>query len=169
MRRRHAAQRLVRSYFCAICRARCWLRSISGRVLETSRRLSSSSNFSSKRSVTKRRRREFSIFNSLIWPISSRSAGSSTRSIPAASRGVGRAFAPRALRQRWYVMTLIPNSLAISRCSTPWAAIPSAVANLAAISDSVCLCRVTILPIRSSLWRLVSLVSCSHVMIRLRN
>jgi hypothetical protein len=109
-------------------------------------RLSSSSTFSSNRSVTKRRRREFSSLNCLIWSISPRSTGISVRSVSAAGCDVERAFALRAFRQRWYVMTLIPNDLAMSLCNTPRPAISNAVANFAAISDSVCLCLVTMLP-----------------------
>ena len=114
---------------------------------------SSSFTFSSRRSVTKRRRREFSSWSSRIWLVCSRLFGTSMRSTSLTGRGTGRANVPRAFRQRWYVITLTPNDLAMSPWSLPCAAISSAMASFVAISDAVCLCFVTILaPSVIALW-----------------
>jgi hypothetical protein len=80
---------------------------------------SSSFTFSSRRSVTKRRRREFSSCRSLIWLVCCRSIGMSVRSTLSASCIIGRMDVLWAFRQRWYVITLIPSDLAIALCSLP--------------------------------------------------
>ena len=98
--------------------------------------------FSSRRSVIKRRRREFSSCSSLIWLICSCSIGISVRSPSSISSGVERIDVPWAFRQRWYVITLIPKDLAIALCSLPWAVISPAMRSFSAISNSVCLCLV---------------------------
>src|SRR5215831_12381989 len=95
-----------------------------------SRSLSSSSIFSSRRSVTKRRKRPFSTDNSSILP-RWWAAASAVRSavITAAVEPFACAF-----RQRWYVITLTPKALAISPCSLPSAVISRARSSRVATS-----------------------------------